>query len=157
MEFLAPMLVMITAALTIGSIWRSHIVNRRLRENARVWADLQSKLIERFDDAAEVVRYLESDGGRRLLEGQSSAPNHPHSRVLDSVHLGLLATAGGIGMLLASGVSEPQVSEFMHVMGLIVAVVGVGFLASATVSWALLRGWGLLGRDEHPTEVDLRG
>jgi len=144
LEDIAPMLVLIIAALTIGSIWRSSIVNRRLRENARVWGELQGKLIDRFGDAAEVVRYLESDTGRRLLDSQASSPTSPHTRILDSIHLGLLVLMGGIGVLAAGAVADRQVADFMHVLGLIGAVVGVGFLASAGVSWALLRNWGLL-------------
>jgi hypothetical protein len=146
MEVIAPMMVLIVAALTIGSIWRSAIVNRRLRENSRVWGDLQGKLIDRFGDASEVVRYLESDAGRKLLEGQTTSAASPHARVLDAVHLGMLVLTGGAGMLAAGTVTDPSVSEFLHVLGLVAVVLGVGYLASAAVSWAMLRSWGLLDR-----------
>jgi len=140
------MSVLIITVLTIGAILRSHFINRRLRENARVWAELQGKLIERFSDAGEVVHYLESDAGKRLLEGQSSSPASPHARILDSVHLGLLVMMGGLGITAAAGVSDPKIAEFMRVLGQISSIVGVGFLASAGISWALMRHWGMLGK-----------
>jgi hypothetical protein len=149
MEFLAPMLVLITGALTIGSIWRAAIVNRRQRENARAWVDLQSKLIDKFGAAEEMLRYLESDAGRRLLDGQATAVASPHARVLDSIHMGLLVLMGGVGLLAASGTTDPQVHEVMRVLGMVATVLGVGFLASAGVSWALLRSWGQIRRDGH--------
>ena len=147
MEFLAPMLVLITGALTVGSIWRTAIVNRRQRENARAWVDLQTKLIDKFGAADEMVRYLESDAGRHLLDGQATASASPHSRVLDSIHMGLLVLAGGIGLLLASGSSDPQVYQVMSVLGKVAALLGIGFLASAGISWALLRSWGQIRRN----------
>ena len=152
MDFFAPMLVLITGALVIGSIFRSFIVNRRLRDNARAWVDVQTRLIDKFGSADEVVRYLESDAGRRLIEGQTSSTGSPHGRVLDSVHLGLLVLLGGLGVLEASSVATDELNTVMHVLGTIAAVLGVGFLASAGVSWYLLRNWGLLSKPAGAAE-----
>jgi hypothetical protein len=154
MGFLAPMLVLITCALVLGSMVRASIVNRRLRENARVYAELQGKLIEKFGTADEVVRYLASDAGLRLLDGQSSAPTSPHSRVLDAVHLGLILLLGGLGIWVASHVSDPQVFEVLSALGKIAAFLGVGFLASAAASTLLSRRWGLLGPRRHDAVSD---
>ncbi|MCB9379001.1 MAG: hypothetical protein H6511_09605 [Holophagales bacterium] len=148
MEFIAPMLVLITVALVIGSIARAIVVNRRLRENSRTWAEVQGKLIDKFGSADEVVRYLESDAHRELLSGQTAAPSSPHGRILDSVHLGLLVAAGGVGFLISGAVSDRQVSEVMRVFGALGLVIGIGFLVSAGISWALLRSWGLLPKNE---------
>jgi hypothetical protein len=142
------MLVLITVALVIGSIARAIVVNRRQRENARTWAEVQGKLIDKFGSADEVVRYLESDASRELLAGQSAAPASPHGRILDSVHFGLLVAAGGIGFLVAGAVSDRQVSEVMRVVGTIGLVLGIGFIVSALVSWTMMRSWGLLPKGE---------
>ena len=53
MDFVPPMLVVITCALVFGSIVRTWIVHRSLRANARAHVDLQTKLIERFGSADE--------------------------------------------------------------------------------------------------------
>jgi hypothetical protein len=152
MEFLAPMAVMITALLVFGAVLRAHFVNRRIRENTRLWAELQAKLIEKFGNAEDVVRYLESEGGRQVFEGQTSGSAAPHSRVLDSLHLGLIVLFGGIGLIAASGVSDANVHEVMQAVGLIGVVLGTGFLASAGISWALLKSWGLVGVREGSRE-----
>ncbi len=150
MDFIAPMLVLIVGALTIGSILRTQIVNRRLRENTRAWADVQTRLIDKFGSADEVVRYLEGDAGRRLLDGQTNGSGSPHARILDSIHTGLLVLLGGIGLVAAGVVGHDEVRELVQILGMIAMILGVGFLASAGVSWFLLGKWGLLPkRDEH--------
>ena len=144
MDFLAPMLVLITAALVFGSVLRSYFVNRRLRDNARLWVELQSKVVDRFGSAPEVVRYLESDAGQRMLEGQMTSSASPHARVLDAVHTGLLVFLGGVGLQAASGVADAEVRAVLQAVGTVGSILGVGFLASAAVTWFLLRRWGLL-------------
>jgi len=148
LDFIAPMLVLITVALVIGSIARAIVVNRRQRENAKTWAEVQGRLIDKFGSADEVVRYLESDASRELLSGQSAAPASPHARILDSVHLGLLVAAGGIGFLVSGAVGDREISDVLRVFGTIGLLLGVGFLVSAAVSWAMLRSWGLLPKGE---------
>ena len=156
MDFIAPMLVLITGALTVGSILRTQIINRRLRENARAWADLQTKLIDKFGNADEVVRYLESDAGKRLLDGQTNGAGAPHARVLDSIHTGLLVFLGGIGLIAAGAMNKEEIRELLQVVGMVATVLGAGFLASAAVSWRLLKGWGLLPRtDDKEVRPDL--
>lgn len=155
MDFIAPMLVLITGALTIGMILRTQIINRRLRENVRAWTDLQTKLIDKFGSAQEVVRYLESDAGTRLLEGQTNGASSPHTRILDAVHTGLLVLLGGIGLWASKGAFSGKAPEFLQVVGTLGIVLGVGFLASAYVSWNLLRRWGLVDKpseNETPSE-----
>jgi hypothetical protein len=157
MDFIAPMLVLVTGALVIGSIFRYQIVNRRLRENARVWADVQAKVIDKFGSADEVVRYLESDAGKRLLEGQTNGAASPHARILDSIHIGLLVLLGGIGLWLSKGAFSGKAPEFLQVVGTLAIVLGVGFLASAYVSWNLLSRWGLLAKPAESDSVSERG
>lgn len=147
MDFLAPMLVLITTALVFGSVLRSYFLNRRLRDNARLWVELQGKVVDRFGSAPEVVRYLESDAGQRMLEGQVTSSASPHARVLDAVHTGLLVLLGGLGLRAASGVGDAEVRAVLQMVGTVGAILGFGFLLSAAVSWFLLRRWGLLGAE----------
>ena len=145
MDFIAPMLLFIVAVLTVGSIFRSHFVNRRLRENARAYAEIQGRLIDKFGDADAVVRYLESDGGQKLLAGSNSGRGGPHTRILDALQTGVIAFLGGIGLMAASHVSDPKVAEVMNARGKIAMLLGVGFAVSAVISHGMLKSWGLLG------------
>ena len=152
MDMVAPMMVLIVGALTIGSIFRSHFVNKRLRENARAYADLQGRLIDKFGNAAEVVRYLESDRGQQLLAGSSSGRGANHTRVLDGLQTGIISMLGGAGLIAARGVSDAQVGEVMYVLGLIAFLIGVGFLIAAFLSQFLLKRWGLL--NDRPSDPE---
>ena len=153
MADLAPMLVGITFFLTVGAVWRAHINSRRLRENARLWTELQSKMIDRFGSAAEVVQYLESSAGKKMLEGQTSSPTSPHGRVLDSIHLGLLICVGGIGLVMAAPVATHDAREVMRTVGMVAGMLGFGYLVSAGVSWLLLKRWGLIAGVSSTTET----
>jgi hypothetical protein len=144
MDFIAPMLVLVVGALVIGSIFRAHFVNKRLRESARAYSEVQSRLIDKFGDADQVVRYLESEAGRQLLAGVENGRGSAHQRVLDSLQVGIVAFLGGIGLMAASGVSNPDVHEVMNVLGRVAMLIGVGFIASALVSGTMLKSWGLL-------------
>jgi hypothetical protein len=144
MDFIAPMFVLVTGALVIGSIFRSFFVNRRLRENARAVAELQGRLIDKFGDADQVVRYLESDAGRQLLAGAESGRGGPQQRVLDSLQVGIVTLLGGVGLMVGGNVSEHRIAEVMDMLGMIGLLVGLGFVVSALVSGALLKSWGLL-------------
>lgn len=154
MEWIAPMLVLIVGALTIGAIFRSHFVNKRLRENARAYADLQGRLIDKFGNAAEVVRYLESDRGQHLLAGAASSRGGAHGRILDGLQIGVISMLGGGGLIAARGVSDAQIGEVMQVLGIIALMVGAGFLISALASQILLKKWGLLGEAQATAERD---
>lgn len=144
MDFIAPMFVLITGALVIGSIFRAHFVNKRLRENARAVAELQSRLIDKFGDAEQVVRYLASDAGKQLLAGAESGRGGPHQRVLDSLQVGIVTFLGGIGLMLGGNVSEQRIAEVMEMLGKFGMLIGAGFVVSALVSGSLLKSWGLL-------------
>jgi hypothetical protein len=151
MEIVAPMMVLVVFALTIGTIFRSHFVNKRLRENGKAYADLQVRLVDKFGDAAEVVRYLESESGQKLLAGATTGQGSGQARILDALQTGIISILGGVGLLAAKGVSDATVGEVMQVLGLIALLIGVGFVISALVSQSLMKSWGLLGTQK--TEV----
>jgi hypothetical protein len=157
MEHIAPMLVLVVGALVVGAIVRSYFVNKRLRENARTLAELQGRLIDKFGDATEVVRYLESDAGKRLFVGAENGRGGAPARVLDSLQVGIVAVLGGVGLMAASRVSDPGVHEVMRSFGLVAMMVGVGFVGAAIVSGFMLQSWGLLPggkRDDSAHEGD---
>lgn len=144
MDFIAPMFVLITGALVIGSIFRSFFVNRRLRENARAVAELQSRLIDKFGDSEQVIRYLESDAGKQLLAGAESGRGGAHQRVLDSLQVGIVTFLGSIGLMVGGNVSDYKIGEVMDMLGKVGLLVGLGFIVSAVVAGSMLKGWGLL-------------
>jgi hypothetical protein len=154
MDFIAPMFVLITGALVVGSIFRAHFVNKRLRENARAVAELQSRLIDKFGDAEQVIRYLESDAGKQLLAGAESGRGGPHQRVLDSLQVGIVTFLGSVGLMIGGNVSEHKVGEMMDLLGKVGMMFGIGFIVSALVSGTLMKSWGLLSGSAKRADGD---
>jgi hypothetical protein len=154
MEFLAPMLVLITVSLVIGGIFRAHFVNKRLRDNARAVAELQGRLIDKFGDSDQVIRYLESDAGKQLLAGAESGRGGPHQRVLDSLQVGIVTFLGSVGLMIGGNVSEYKVGEMMDLLGKVGMMFGIGFIVSALVSGSLMKSWGLLSGSSKRADGD---
>lgn len=145
MSDIAPALVAITLCVVIGWIVRIVSDNRRRQALARTQAELHTKLLEKFGTADEALRYLGSEAGKRLLDSAALERTNPHSRILGSVQAGILLAAVGLGLLLVRGFVSGEAVRAMLVLGTIVLVLGLGFLASAGAAWALSRRFGLLG------------
>lgn len=145
MSDIAPALVGITLFLVIGWIIRIVSDNRRRQALARTQAELHAKLLEKFGTADEALRYLGSDAGQRLLDSAALERANPLQRILGSVQAGILLAAVGFGLLLVRGFVSGEAVEGLLVLGTLVLVLGLGFLASAGAAWALSRRFGLLG------------
>lgn len=112
-----------------------------LRERARMRADLQRSVVERFATAPEFVAFLETEPGRRLQASLAGRGANPLGRVIAGVQVGLVSIflAGGLaaaGRLLHD--------DEMLAGGLVALSVGVGFLAAAYASHRLCRAYRLL-------------
>ncbi len=143
MDFLAPMVVMVTMLLTIGGVLRQVVVNRRIREVTRTNAELQLKLIDKVSGTADLAAYLASDAGRKFLEAASVEPTSPHRRILGSIQTGILLLAAGFALYVSRGQVDGDARNLFAVLGLFAGVLGLGFLASSAVVHQLSRRWGL--------------
>jgi hypothetical protein len=128
------------AAITIAQIallglvvW---VVAGRLQDRARLRMEMQARMLERFASPAELKEFLESEGGRRLL-GALSPRQTVAPRLLLTVQAGVVLAIVG-GGIRATGKYE------LDPAGIAVMALGFGLIASAVVSWALARFWGLM-------------
>jgi hypothetical protein len=128
------------AAITIAQIallglviW---VVAARLQDRSRQRLEMQARMLERFASPAELREFLESEGGRRLL-GSLSPRQTVAPRLLLTVQAGVVLTIVGSG-LQVTGKYDLQPP------GITVVALGLGLIASAVVSWALARFWGLM-------------
>jgi hypothetical protein len=138
------------AAITIAQmallglvVW---LVAVRLQDRARHRLELQARMLERFSSPAELKEFLESDGGRRLM-GSLSPRLTVAPRLLLTVQAGVVVTLVGFGLMMTD-------QHDLLPAGIMVVMLGLGLLASAVVSWALARFWGLMpdartARDGH--------
>ena len=131
------------AAITIAQIalvglviW---VVAARLQDRSRQRLELQARMLERFASPGELKDFLESEGGRRLL-GALSPRTSVAPRLLLTVQAGVVVTILGSGLQI-TGKYDLQPA------GITVVALGLGLIASAAVSWALARFWGLMPDD----------
>jgi hypothetical protein len=142
----------ITGVLIVGTLstlvgWIVWVVstNVRRRQAAEKIAALHSKLLDQCANSNELLRYLESEQGRRFLESATVETTNPATRILGAVQAGcVLGLLGLAGLLLRNGLHDPDVQETMLVFGSAALAIGVGFLLSAAVSYALSKSWGIL-------------
>lgn len=125
---------------------------RRWNRVARVQTDVHMKLLDRFANNEELLTYIQSPAGARFLESAPitlDAPQRsvgaPLSRILWSLQGGIVILAAGLGLwLLGKRVSVPDAAEPMQVLGILAIALGVGFVASAAISFVISRRLGLI-------------
>lgn len=152
MNFVAPMTILVTLFLVIGAVARQIVVNRRMREVARIHAELQGRLLDKLTDAGELQAYIESDAGKRFVEAATVERSNPHGRILASVQSGILLFAGGIALQASRFYVDDEARNVLHLFGTLGMLVGVGFLVSAFAVYSLSKRWGLIPGDSEPSD-----
>ena len=94
---------------------------------------------------------MQTTAGRRFLElapislDAASRPlGAPLNRILWSVQAGVVLALGGVGMLLISRRTVPEVAGPVMAVGILAMAIGAGFAVSAVVAWVLSKRLGLL-------------
>lgn len=145
MGYLVPIIIVPAILAAIAYSIRVVVVNRRLAKTAALQAELHQHVLEKFGSAEDVLRYLQSDAGKRLLESAALERANPQGRILGSLQAGILSLCVGIALLVTEGAVGPIEAETgFHVMGMLGVMIGVGFLVASGVSYVLIRRWGLL-------------
>jgi hypothetical protein len=150
--FLTGFLVVVSL---VYALLRGALEYRRWRRQIQIQTDIHTKLLDRMTNNQELLAYIETSAGRRFLEApmplmaaaQSPAMSiAPVARILWSVQIGVVVVAAGIGFWIArASVDDVDLASVFQVMGSLAIAVGVGFIASAILSWALSQRMGLIG------------
>ena len=159
MQMVSIMVVLSIVAAAIVWLIKALIDHRRWLRLSKVQVEVHNKLLDRFSTNEELLAYVQSPAGRRLLESAPAAleatPREIGAgirRILWAVQAGLvLATAGG-GLLFVSGRVVADVREPFFAFGAVIVSIGIGFVLSAIVSYALSRRLGLLEPAKTPGE-----
>jgi len=144
MHDVAPMIATIALMLGIGWITKLLSTNRRLDRLARMHNEVQHKILDKFGSTQEMIEYLGTDPGRRLLEAPVVEQASPYGRILGSVQAGLVLLLAGAGLLVVRGmvaVDDETGFVFVGVLGL---ALGLGFLASALAAHVIAGRYGLI-------------
>lgn len=140
-----PVAIVGTLASLVGWIVWVVSTNMRRRQATEKIAALHSKLLDQCANSNELLRYLESEQGRRFLESATIETANPATRILGAVQAGCVLTVLGVaGLLLRDALHDSDARESMMVFGSVALAIGVGFFISAVASYVLSRSWGIL-------------
>ncbi|MCU1349329.1 MAG: hypothetical protein JWO56_2359 [Acidobacteria bacterium] len=121
-----------------------YVTTHSRQQRARYHADVQTKLIERFGTAPELVTFLQSEEGRQFLGAVEAAPKYlAGDRILSGVRKAIVLSFLGAGFLLLC-IPESIRNEGFMVAGGVLLALGLGYFVSTLVSLKLSRSWGLV-------------
>lgn len=133
---------------------KSIVDHRRWGRQAKVQAEVHNKVIDRLASNEEMLAYVQSPAGAGFLKGgpamlSSNGANArvmgaPYNRILWSAQAGVVFLAVGLGFRWVNVTAPTDVLEMLHFFGLIGQSLGMGFIASAALAYALSWKMGLL-------------
>jgi hypothetical protein len=123
-------------------LWTIFSTIRRFKI-AKLQADLQARLIEKFGATQDLLAYVQTDAGKQVLESLSVERTSPYSRIIGAVQVGIIMFFFGLALLFLRGRVSGAEEGFL-VFGTIFVTLGVGFAISAGVSYSLSKSFGLL-------------
>jgi hypothetical protein len=150
-EGIAIFLSIFTAVMLFAWLVRTLIDYRRWNRMSKIQTDVHTKLLDRFSSNEDLLAYIQSPSGKRFLE---SAPipvdigprsiSAPVGRIMWSVQTGMVLAFAGVGLYFAfSRLSTDKIGEPFFVVSMLAIALGLGFIASAGVSYALSQRLGL--------------
>ena len=143
-----------TVMLLVGSgiLWliKTLIEHRRWSRLSKIQTDVHNKLLDRFTNNEELLAYIQTPAGKRFLESapipleSPRALNAPIGRILGSAQAGAVLTVLGIGVTIVSQNTLEEVASPLAAFGVVIIALGLGFIVSAVLAYALTRRFGLL-------------
>ena len=145
-------------AIASGVIWliKSLIDHRRWSRLSKIQTEVHNKVLDRMQSNEDLLAYIQTPAGRRFLESapiQMDSPRSigaPFGRILWSAQAGAVLTVLGIGITLVSWNTLEEVAPPLAAMGAIVGALGIGFLVSAFLAYALTRRFNLMPGENTP-------
>jgi hypothetical protein len=134
-------------------IWliRTLVDYRRWNRLAKVQVDVHTKLLDRFTANDDLLAYIQSPAGSKFLESSpiklDAAPKSvgaPLGRILWSLQGGLVLMSGGIGLNIVGDRVRGDAGQPLHALGVLAFALGVGFVASAIISYVISKRLGLI-------------
>jgi hypothetical protein len=146
------MIIFVLLLVTSILVWlvRTVVDYRRWLRLTKVQTETHTKLLDRLTSQDDLLAYMQTPAGRRFLESApitldpASRPlGAPLSRVLWSVQAGVVLALGGVGLLVVSRRTIPEIAEGLSAMGILALALGGGFIVSAAIAYLLSSRLGL--------------
>ena len=149
-----------TVVLAIASavIWliKSMIDHRRWSRMSKIQTEVHNKVLDRMQSNEDLLAYIQTPAGKRFLESAPIPMESPRSigapfgRILWSAQAGAVLTVLGLGITLVSQTTVEEVAPPLAAMGAIVGALGIGFLVSAVLAYALTRRFNMMPGQNTP-------
>jgi len=111
-----------------------YFITRTRQRRVELQTEMQSKLIDRFGSAAEMVAFLQSDSGKDFVAGVQSAPETLlRDRIIGSFTRSIVLTALGGGFVFLAFWWD----DGFGIPAAILFSLGIGYFIATIVSWKL--------------------
>ena len=139
---IAIVMVMGTLGICVVTIVRTAMDHIRRTRSERTQAEMFNTLMNKLGNGPEVLSYMETEAGKNLLKSPPEVRPSPYARILNSVHLGVVLTILGIGILSLQAMLNGDRDAL--IIGTLILTVGIGMLSAAAASWVLSKKLGLM-------------
>jgi hypothetical protein len=126
--------------------WTVWLGARRRQAQGQAQTDLQHRLLDKFSSPQEIGDFLQTEGGRRFLQGLTPGRRHSGKSILLALQIGTVVSLLGSATLslgIIYPMNRPGVAHPAVIFGLLILAVGIGFLISAGISYRLSKAWGI--------------
>ncbi len=126
---------------------------------SKIQTDAHAKVFDRLTTNEDLLAYVQSPAGQRFLSATSVAVDTPRtiaapvSRILWSVQAGVILAFAGIGLWIARSNMMEEIGELLYVVSILSVSLGIGFVVSALLSYALSHRLGLLEPQPRSTHA----
>jgi hypothetical protein len=146
--------IAISGAVVAWIVWLAYRRSVRGAEERARNAAVVERILDRFQSNDELMAFVRSEEGQRLLYGRTSAAD-PRRAVLRFVQAGIVVFSLGVAFLAnalrlsgETDINFVRKVEDLRYWGTAAVALGIGLLLVAAVSHRMARGWGLLDRSE---------
>jgi hypothetical protein len=153
-------LFFMTALGVVTHIGRGVLEHRRWLHAMKVQTEANNKIVERLGSNEELMAYVQSPAGQRYLSTTALAADAesrtlgagfgalsasaPVGRILGSAQIGVVTVFGGIGLWIAKNHVIDELAQPLSVLSVLGIALGLGFVLSAAVAYAMSRQLGLI-------------
>jgi TRAP-type mannitol/chloroaromatic compound transport system permease large subunit len=128
-----PVVAIISNVLMVVLI--VYFVTRARQRRAELQIEMQSRMIDRFSTASELVQFLQSEAGRQFMSGVQAVSTHvTRDRLMRGFNRSIVLIMLAIGFVFIGFYTR---EEDAHVAAAILGSLGVGFLIATFVSYKL--------------------
>ena len=133
---LIPIISVISSSVMIVLI--VYFITRSRARRAEVQAEVQTRLIDRFGTAPELVEFLQSPAGRQFVSGVQSAPEAlTRERVLSGFTRAIILSMLGLAFVVLTFFYGMDHDNPLPFFAAIFLALGIGYLLATFVSWRL--------------------